>query len=46
MRKYLMNTEFFFRDSLEQLNQKSVEMKAMIHQFTESAKKIEDKSID
>ena len=30
--------------SLEQLNQKSVEMKAMIHQFTESAKKIEDKS--
>ena len=30
--------------SLEQLNEKSVEMKAMIHQFVETAKKIEQKS--
>ena len=30
--------------SLEQLNEKSVEMKAMIHQFVENAKKIEQKS--
>ena len=30
--------------SLQQLNEKSVEMKAMIHQFVENAKKIEQKS--
>ena len=30
--------------SLQQLNEKSVEMKAMIHQFVETAKKIEQKS--
>jgi len=34
------------KSSLKELNQKSFEMRTMIHQFAENAKKIEDKSKD